>query len=132
MKYTLRILLLSVSLLGLGFSVMAQKNYKKADEKRYEIADILFKLEDYSTALETYEELYHLDSLYEDVNFKIGACKFHIAGARKEAKNWLEIAKNLGSTEAYYYLAKIYHLEYQFDKAIKHYRYYKVEGEQTN
>lgn len=108
----------------------AQQNYKKEHKKKYEMANILLDLDDYSGALEIYEELHPLDSSYADIYYKMGVCNFHMRD-RQRAGDLLEEARALGSTESYFYLGQLYHLRSQFEDAIKLYRYYKVKPDKV-
>jgi tetratricopeptide (TPR) repeat protein len=124
LKYGLTLLLIGL----IAMPILAQENYKKEHKKKYKMADILLDLEDYQGALTIYEDLYPLDTSYADIYYKMGACNFHTQDSRGKAKALFQQARNLGSKEAYFYLAQISHLEHAFDDALKLYRYYKVMG----
>lgn len=116
-------------MLLLPFTALAQENYKKEHLKQYQTADILIELGDYRAALSIYQELLPLDENYDDIYFKMGLCYFHIQGEREKSFELLTQARSLGSSESYFYLARLHHLKYEFDEAIKLYRYYKVKDD---
>jgi len=104
-------------------------------------ADLLFDNENYSEALIAYMDVYHLDSLIANLQFKIGACYLKSARGKEKAIPYLEQAVqkvnkkyNPISTKeksapptAYFYLGNAYQKNYQFDLAISMYESYQNE-----
>lgn len=104
----------------------------------YMEAEDNFANENYTAALPLYLKLDSLSKGNANINFKIGLC--YLSGATYKAKSipyFEEAIKNITQkykegdikeTQAplstYYYLAKAYHLNYQFDKAIEMYEKY--------
>ena len=107
-------------------------------KKMYTDAEVFFTNENYSAALDLYRKL---DSIKGNANlkFKIGFCYLNAPTYKTKAIPYLEaaikdIAKKYEEGEinekqaplsSMYYLAKAYHLNYDFDKAISMYQQYK-------
>ena len=104
----------------------------------YAEAEQYFVDENYSAALPLYLKLDSLQKGNADLNFKIGFCYLNSSTYKTKAIPYLEEAiKNIsekytGGTlkettapiSSYYYLAKAYHLNYEWDKAIATYQKY--------
>lgn len=104
----------------------------------YADAEQYFVDENYSAALPLYLKLDSIQKGNADINFKIGFCYLNSATYKTKAIPYLEEAiKNIsdkyvgGSLKetvapisSYYYLAKAYHLNYEWDKAIATYEKY--------
>lgn len=109
-------------------------------KKMYADAETFFTNENYPAALQLYLKL---DSIKGNANlkFKIGFCYLNAATYKTKAIPYLEeamknIARKYEEGEVHekeaplstsYYLAKAYHLNYEFDKAIEMYEKYKAE-----
>ncbi|HEY0029580.1 MAG TPA: hypothetical protein VGC65_02385 [Bacteroidia bacterium] len=120
-----------------GFRLSAGGNYKAT----YKEAEEYFVNENYTAALPLYLQLDSLEKDNANINFKIGLCYLKAATYKTKAIPYLERAmKNiarkyqegeLNEKEAplstSYYLAKAYHFNYQFDKAIEMYKKYIAE-----
>lgn len=104
----------------------------------YAEAEQYFVDENYSAALPLYLKLDSIQKGNADINFKIGFCYLNSSTYKPKAIPYLEEAiknisenytgGNLKETTApvssYYYLAKAYHLNYEWDKAIATYQKY--------
>jgi len=127
-----RIIVIAVGLLwGMGLMAQSGKSpYKGADKKQYDLAKALLDFakyeEDFQDALDILTRLESIDSTYAPIMFDLGLCYFKMRGHDEEAKNWLQMAREAGQTEAYFYLAKLNHSNYAIDEAIKLLRYYKL------
>ncbi|MBL4655340.1 MAG: PD40 domain-containing protein [Bacteroidia bacterium] len=77
----------------------------------------------YYEALDLFLELYPLDSLNAKLNNKIGICYLYTPYQKHKAQPYLERASQSINInyEVNYFLGDIYHLNYQFDKAIRSY-----------
>ncbi len=120
--------------------VTAQDNAKDI----YAAAEQYFIDENYPAALPLYIKLDSTSKGSEsaDINFKIGYCYLNSPTYKVKAIPYMEQAiKNIAEkytgklnetgapVSAYYYLAKAYHLNYEFDKAIECYeKYIKLLG----
>ncbi|MFN3916848.1 MAG: hypothetical protein ACK4K0_03800 [Flavobacteriales bacterium] len=105
----------------------AQKNYKKEDKRLYKEAEFFMGIEDYSSAIKLLDLIYPIDPDYAEVNYLLGLCHFNVPGNAKKATFYLEIAKSLGYTEAYFWLGRAYHADLRFSDAKKSYMYYKAK-----
>lgn len=104
----------------------------------YAEAEQYFVDENYSAALPLYLKVDSLQKGNADINFKIGFCYLNSSTYKTKAIPYLEEAiKNVSEkytggnlkeitapVSAYYYLAKAYHLNYEWDKAIATYQKY--------
>jgi len=112
----------------------------------YADAEQYFVDENYSAALPLYLKLDSIQKGNADINFKIGFCYLNSATYKTKAIPYLEEAiKNIsekyvgGSLKettapisSFYYLAKAYHLNYEWDKAIATYeKYIAILGTDT-
>ncbi len=109
-------------------------NYKNI----YNRAEDYFANENYTAALPLYLKLDSLDKGNHNMNFKIGFCYLKAATYKTKSIPYFEFAiKNIAKLyemgeikekqaplSTYYYLAKAYHLNYEFDKAIEMYQKY--------
>jgi hypothetical protein len=121
---------------------LAAKNVPLPDgdfKRMYADAELYFTNENYTAALPLYLKL---DSIKGNANlkFKIGFCYLNAATYKTKSIPYFEealkdIAKKYEEGEinekqaplsTYYYLAKAYHLHYDFDKAIAMYERYKT------
>src|SRR6218665_1392167 len=115
---------------------LPDKDYKRM----YADAEVFFTNENYNAALDLYLQL---DSMKSNANlkFKIGFCYLNAATYKTKAIPYLEeavkhianryeegeINEKQAPLSSIYYLAKAYHLHYDFDKAIEMYQKYKQE-----
>lgn len=104
----------------------------------YEEAEQYLLDENYSNALPLYLKLDEMKKGNADINFKIGFCYLNSSTYKTKAIPYLEEAtKNITNNyseskikvesapvSAFYYLAKAYHLNYEWDKAIATYEKY--------
>ena len=105
----------------------AQKDYKKEDKRLYKEAEFFMDIEDYAMAVKLFNMVYFIDEEFPDINFKLGYSYLHLPGQQKRAVHYLEIAKSLGHTEAYFWLGRAYHADMRFSDAKKSYMYYKTK-----
>jgi len=128
--------LILFSNLAFSNAPLADKDYKKI----FESAETYFENENYTAALSLYMQLDSLDNgSNANTKFKIGYCYLYaptyktksipyFEAALKKISNSYEMGevKEKGAPySTYYYLAKAYHLNYEFDKAIEMYEKYK-------
>lgn len=102
----------------------SQVKFGKEEKAKFKEANFYFKITDYMNALKLYRELYAIDSISPELNYKIGICIFKAGEEKKEAIKYLEISNRAGFKEAGFYLAQAYHLQYRFEEAIDLYRKY--------
>ncbi|MFH2143732.1 MAG: hypothetical protein ABIJ97_15010 [Bacteroidota bacterium] len=105
--------------------VFAQsKNIRKEFNRKIFIADEYYKYENYKSALPLYEDLFLMDSLNTEVNFKLGVCKFNLLRNKTDLMKYFEFSKN-DYPDSYYYLGRLFHLKGNFIKSLDHYLAYK-------
>ncbi|MCK6650494.1 MAG: hypothetical protein L6Q66_12625, partial [Bacteroidia bacterium] len=128
------VMLVSTSLFAT--SPIGDKEYKKI----FEEAETYFENENYTAALDLYKQLDSIDNgANANTKFKIGFCYLYAPTYKTKAIPYLEEASKKISNSyemgeikeksapysTYYYLAKAYHLNYEFDKALAMYEKYK-------
>ena len=89
-------------------------------------ADKLFDSEQYLEATPLYLRLLSLQPRDLNYNYKYGTCLLFNSNRKQEALKYLNAAVNdpNAAPEAYYFLGKALHLNYQFNEAIKNYNFY--------
>jgi len=115
-------LLLLISLWG-SFSVFAQESEAQLRSK----ADIQFQNQDYVAATPAFLQLLALQPRSAEYNYKYGTCLVFNGRKKQDAIKYLQFATSAGNVdnEAFYYMGKAFHLNYQFEEAIKFYNSYK-------
>ncbi len=95
-----------------------------------EKADKLFEKQDYVGATPAFLQLLALQPRSPEYNYKYGTCLLFNSKKKADAIKYLEFATASGSVdiEAFYYMGKAYHLNYQFEEAIKFYGLYKTNS----
>lgn len=131
--------ILLFSFLVFSFSSFATANFIDGNFKSiFNQAEDFFANENYTAALPLYIKLDSMDKGNHNMNFKIGFCYLKAATYKTKSIPYLEFAiKNIAKfyeqgeikekeapLSTYYYLAKAYHLNYEFDKAIEMYQKY--------
>lgn len=104
--------------------VFAQETKDDIEKK----AQLYFKNKQYFEATPLYLRLLSLEPRSHDYNYKYGTCLLYNSEEKKIAFRYLNYAVQKPEdieVEAFYFLAKAYHLTFQFDKAIKNYQLYK-------
>jgi hypothetical protein len=96
-------------------------------DKLIKEANALFIAEAYVQATPKYLQLLSLEPRNHFYNYRYGACLLFNSEKKPEALKYLKFAitdPNI-DPEAHYFLARAYHVNYYFDKAIREYRVYK-------
>ncbi len=142
MKFNMQKSILTTFLFVLFLSPLAKAN--PPIDKKYKIifnkAEEYFVNENYPAALILYLRLDSIEKANANINFKIGMSYLNSATYKTKSIPYLEAAskdvsekfKELTVKEThaplstYFYLAKAYHLNYEFDKAIEMYGKYKA------
>ena len=126
MKIRIQLTLFLIGLLVLLQPFTAQsKAYKKKHKRTWSEANFFYEAEDYEMALSLYANIYLLDEDYDEINFRIGTCYLNIPGEKKKSILYFQKAKAAGYTEAYFWLARAYHVAEQFEQEKKNYQLYK-------
>lgn len=132
-KFTLLTFLL-FSIFNFSLANVIDGNYKSI----FNQAETFFANENYTAALPLYLKLDSLDKGNHNTNFKIGLCYLKAATYKTKSIPYLEFAikdiaklyeqgeikEKQAPLSTYYYLAKGYHFNYEFDKAIEMYQKY--------
>lgn len=90
-------------------------------------ANKYFQQDDFSNALPLYLRLLSLEPRNHSFNYRYGACLLMASENKGDAFQYLKFATSGGDVEdeAFYFLGKAYHLQYNFSNAIKNYEIYK-------
>jgi Tol biopolymer transport system component len=133
--------LFSYCFVVLQTTVIANPISKSAYADTYMQAEEYFTNENYTAALPLYMQLDSMEKGNANLNFKIGFCYLNAATYKTKSIPYFEEAiKNIAAQykegdmkekkaplSSTYYLAKAYHLNYEFDKAIATYQKYIVD-----
>ena len=117
------------------FSQIDKKEFKNA----FLDAEYFFMTEEYEEAVFAYQELLKTDPTNYNLHFLTGACYLSIYGKKELSIPYLEEAvlnivagyregsykERNAPREAFFALARAYHINYQFDKAIEFYEKYR-------
>lgn len=109
--------------------------------KDFEEANLLFEEKFYKKSLDIWLALDEMDPDNANVNYKIGLCYLELNTEKLKAlpyfgkasldvdKNWMpwESSERSAPSTVWYYLAKCYHLNSEFDKAIETYGVFQEE-----
>ncbi len=107
-------------------SVFSQESEAQLTEK----INGLFKEEKYAEAKPFAERLITLNPRSYDAQYKFGACLLYSGYKKQDAFKYLKYAVTdpTISPDAYFFLAKAFHLTYQFKDAITNYELYKSKA----
>jgi len=95
--------------------------------------DKKFEVADYPHALKIYKELLLIDTLNNELNYKIGVCTFEDKKTRVDSKKYFFKSSSEKYPEINYYLGRIFHIESNFEKAIDYFHtYIKSKGEKEH
>src|SRR4051812_45219782 len=100
------------------------------DQQLWIKADDTFEYGDYLNALKLYEQLNHIDSTNEEINFKIAVCNFNIRQYRKQSISYFNRINPLHFPETNYYLGRLSLLNKQYEQAIDYFTNYKATKEE--
>ncbi len=127
MNKHLRLIFLLLLLFGINVHVLkAQTDFASEQEFKKQAAD-LFDKEEFEKAYPLYSQLVSLYRKDPNYNYRLGVCMLYASDEKERAITFLEFAVRSGDAEkeAYFYLAKAYHLNYRFDEAIAQYQAFK-------
>jgi len=102
----------------------AQIKWTKEQKALKKEADYYYGFAAYPKAKKIYLELLKVDSLNAELNYKMGVCMLLAENDKVNSAPYFERASNAGFVEAHYYLGNFYHLQNEFDKAIRYYSMY--------
>lgn len=114
-------------LFGLNIqTIKAQTDFASEEEFKKQAAK-LFDEEEFEKAYPLYSQLVSLYRKDPNYNYRLGVCMLYASDEKERAITFLEFAtKNKDvEKEAFFYLAKAYHLNYRFDDAIRQFLAYK-------
>ncbi|MNJ85262.1 WD40-like Beta Propeller Repeat protein [compost metagenome] len=109
------------------FIQTAQLSFAQETEADLKVkADKLFHSEQFVEATPLYLHLIALNPRSTDYNYKYGTCLLFNSNKKQDAFKYLNfsITDPAIAPEAYFYLGKAYHLNFQFNEAIKNYNVY--------
>jgi len=119
-------ILIVLFLLQLSLITFSQENIK--DKKPYKTATKLFKSEQYSEALPVFLELEKNGNNSPELNYNIGICYLNTVFDKHKAIAYLEKSISANNFEVppqtYLEIGKLYHQDYNFDKALLYYNKY--------
>lgn len=115
-----------------GYST-SNAQIKNEDEIKKQ-AEKFLEDEEYSKAYKLYAELVSYYPKDPELNFRLGVCMIYTEPDKKKPFFFLKIAaaSKDAPKDLKFYLAKTYHINYQFDEAIKLYTEYKLIGSSSS
>ncbi|MCE9540505.1 MAG: hypothetical protein K8R85_14990, partial [Bacteroidetes bacterium] len=127
MNKHLRLIYLLLLLFGLNIQTIKAQNDFASEEEFKKQAAKLFDEEEFEKAYPLYSQLVSLYRKDPNYNYRLGVCMLYASDEKERAITFLEFAtKNKEvEKEAFFFLAKAYHLNYRFDDAIGQYQIYK-------
>lgn len=105
-------------------SLAQKKDFNKLFKKKMTEANYYYQYDNFHLAYPILIELYNLDSLSIEVNYKLAVSIYYIKRDKSDAIKPFEVAKK-DYIDAYYYLGRLYHLGMKFDKSISRFHHYK-------
>lgn len=123
MNKTVALILLFFACFAIDSGAWAQETLAQKKER----ADQLFKDKNWIQAEALYGSIIADDPKNHDLNFRYGTCLLYGSKNKEEAIRRLRFAVTGAGIDnrAYYYLGRAYHLNYQFNDAIKQYTKFK-------
>ena len=114
------------ALFGLLFVTVSITFGQNIEKEMKKSADKLFAEEQYVAATSTYLNLLSLHPSSSEYNYKYGACLLYNSAKKQTAINFLATAVTDPAVDpiAYFFLAKAYHLNFQFNSAITNYQFF--------
>ena len=99
-------------------------------EQKRERADAFFDEKNWSAAEALYASIIADAPTNHDLNFRYGTCLLFGSKNKEEAIKRLRFSLTGAGIDkrAYYYLGRAYHLNYQFNEAIKNYQKFKLKS----
>ncbi len=112
-----------------AFSAFAQGDVTQVRTK----ADALFKEERFAEAMPLYSQLISLNPSDHDLSYRYGTCVLH-GGDKEKAVGYLKFAVTGASVpaDAWYWLGRAYHLNYQFKNALEAYGQFRSKAEKKD
>src|SRR5690554_6398986 len=110
-----------------SFQLSAQETKEDIEKK----ALSYFQNEQFIEATPLYLRLLSLEPRNPNYNYRYGTCLLFNSNEKQDAFKYLNYSVQKSDeveNEAFYYLAKAYHLTYQFDKAIENFKIYKQKA----
>jgi hypothetical protein len=118
----------------ISFCLYAFQGIAQTEAEMKVQADKLFDTDQYLDATPLYLRLLSLQPRDANYNYRYGACLTHNSNNKQEAIRYLSYAVNDPNIapEAYYFLGKALHLNYQFNDAIKNFTIYIEKKEKSS
>ncbi len=121
--------ILLILLLTIGSGHFYGQSSSMEDVKKE--ANKLFEDDEFTSAYKLYAQLVANYPKDTEFNFRLGVCMIYSEPDKKKCLPYLKVASAKGTDapkEAKFFLGKAYHINYQFDEAIKCYNEYKKIG----
>ena len=125
-----KVVKLTIVLLFMLFCGLISAQTASIDETKKQ-ANKLFEEEEFTQAYKLFSQLVANFPKDPDLNYKLGVCMIYSEADKKKCLPYLKFANTKpdeAPKETKFYLGKAYHINYQFDEAIKFYLEYKKVG----
>ena len=123
------IFFLAITYCSVGYAQVKNEDDLKKQAEKY------FEDEDYNLAYKLYAQLASNYPKDPEFNYRLGVCMLYTEPDKKKPFSYLKIATNNpkdAPKDAKFFLAKTYHMNYQFDEALKLYNEYKQIGSSSS
>ena len=106
--------------------LMTHFSFAQTEAETRDKADVLFKNKEYVEATPLYLRLLSLQPRSYEYSFKYGTCLLFNSNRKQDAIRYLTYAikSPVPIHEAHFFLGKAYHLNYQFNDAVREYEHY--------
>lgn len=132
LHYSAKSYLLIVLLFIFSLSAKSQSNTRECRKLLWD-ANKDFEVGDYLSAIATYEKAFLLDSTNNELNYKLGICKFELKKYRAASKRNFDKVNATDYPEVNYYLGVLNHLHRDFEKAVVYFNTYQsAKGEKEH
>lgn len=122
----------SIKLILVLFFVLFQAQFQaQTEEDLKKQAEDLFEEEEYTKAYKLYSQLVSTNPREPLYNYRLGVCMIYSEPNKKLSFSYLNKAYNNRQDlpkDVTFFLGKAYHINYQFDEAIKYYNEFKKEA----